>query len=119
MNDPERLIHDGDDLEQALLQAGVGDGPSEASRQKVATALGIGGAHAASWSTAGLLKWIGGVAIVLGLIGGAAQFVRTRRDPTAHEPPKTEIVLPPPAPSPTPPVETEAMGSDSPPIEPP
>jgi hypothetical protein len=82
MNDPERLIQGGDDLEQAMLRAGAGDGPSEASRRKVAAGLGIVAApHGALWRAADLLKWIGGSAILLALVGGAAHFLRPRNAP--------------------------------------
>ena len=99
MSDPERLIQDGDDLVQAMLRAGASDGPSEASRQKVAAGLGLGTAtQAGPWSTATLLKWLGSTLVVLGLVAGAVQLLRPEHAPASSQAQTTkQTVLVPPA----------------------
>ncbi len=120
MNDPERLIQGGDDLERAMLQAGARDGPPAASRQQAAAALGIGGGGAAvgalslgsGWS---LLKWIGGATIAAALVGGGLHFLRSA--PTASmviAPPATPVPVPTiaPAPEPLPVLEPAPTATD-------
>jgi len=124
MNDPERLIQDGDDLEQSMLRAGAGDGPSEVSRQKVAAGLGIGAtAPPASWRAADSMKWIGGTAILLALVGGAAHFLRPANAPAldARAPSPAAVTNEPVAtPSPEPaPAETLAIAPPIPVADPP
>jgi len=107
MNDPERLIQGGDDLEQAMLRAGAGDGPSEVSRQKVAAGLGIdAAAPAAPWRGPAWMKWIGGTAILLGLVGGTSHFLRPGNAPprgarAPSDPPATSETMATPSPEPT------------------
>ena len=104
MSDPERLVQDGDDFVQALLRAGESDGPSEASRQKVAAGLGIGAtAHGAPWSAGSLLKWTSGTLVVLALMGGAAYLLGRENAPaTSHMSATNQPLATSPAPSPEP-----------------
>jgi hypothetical protein len=106
MSDPERLIQDGDDFVQAMLRAAAGDGPSEASRQKVAAGFGLGGAvQGAPWRAGRPTKWMGGTLVVLALVGGAARLSRRESAPAkphtaaAHH---SAAAPPMPAPEPTP-----------------